>query len=101
LLVKYHEKEGVHTFPLKICGKCKENVIEMFKTQIKDLSSYENMFFQILNDPNLKVEFDSMKVVCPQCDEAKKGLTYIEMEEDDLKELNKAHLKDIWITVHK
>lgn len=99
--MKYHPKDKAYTFPLKVCGKCKENVIEMFKTQIKELTSYENLFFQVMNDPGLKIEFESMKVVCPQCDEYKKDLTYIEFEQEDLDELNKANLKDIWIYANK
>lgn len=84
---------------IRKCMRCRENIIEMFKMQIKDQPSFETLLTDIIRDKNIKLEFDELKIVCPTCSDIMKGITYLELEEKDLELLNKTPLKNVWITL--
>jgi hypothetical protein len=71
----------------------------MFKMQIKDQPSFETLLTDIIRDKNIKLEFDELKIVCPSCGDTMKGITFLEMDKQDLELLNKTPLKNIWIAM--
>lgn len=85
--------------PLKKCGKCKDNVIEMFKTPVQNMTSYENLIYEILHNKDLVVKFEDFLISCPSCGETHKDITHIQLDQEDIELLNKTPLSNIWLTV--
>lgn len=98
ILQQLEEDDNKLLIPLKKCGRCR-NVIEMFKTPIEGLTSYENAIYEILHNKDLVIKFEDFLVSCPSCGEQHKDITYIHLGSEDLELLNKTKLTDIWLTV--
>jgi hypothetical protein len=90
--------DGTVTFSIKRCGGCREGVIEMFKMNVADIG-YENMIFSIMQNKDLKIKFEELKIVCPNCDEKMKDVTYLQLTEDDIKLLNDTPLSKVWVSL--
>jgi hypothetical protein len=93
--------DGKVVINLKKCGKCNQNIIELFKAPIRG-SSFEDLLYEIMQDKSnsLKVEFDGFSILCPSCGEAKKDISYLELEEKEVKMLNETPISNIFVTVN-
>lgn len=87
---------------LRQCGKCRQNLIELFQLTLPGQISYESLLFDIYQDKNknMKINYDGFKIMCPSCkDEDKnKNITWIQASEEDLKVLNGTSLSQTWVT---
>jgi hypothetical protein len=93
--------DGKTVINLKKCGKCNQNIIELFKAPIRG-SSFEDLLYEIIQDKSntLKVQFDGFSILCPSCGEAKKDISYLELEEEEVKMLNETPISNIFVTVN-
>jgi protein-arginine kinase activator protein McsA len=99
LLTKTGSSNNEVTFSIRRCKGCKDGIIEMFKMNIDDKGSFENLLFLIMQDKDLKVDFKDLKVVCPNCDERMKDITFMQFTEKDLKLLNETPLSNVWVSM--
>jgi hypothetical protein len=99
ILEKTNKEDGLVLLNLRKCGRC-NSIIELFQAPVQG-DSYDSLVYEILQDKEktLKAKFESFTISCPQCREAQEGVTYMKLDEDDIKLMNGTPLSKIWITV--
>lgn len=98
------EYDGRILINLKMCGKCRENIMELFRIPMAEEEgmTFENLLVKIHEDDNskkkdLKVKFEDFMVMCPSCKDKEEDITFEKIKKEDLDLLNNTPLSKIWL----
>lgn len=90
--------DGRLVINLKLCGKCRQNLTDLFRLPTANITSLEESYLKLDTEKDLKMKFEEFIASCPRCKETHEDITFLKMNQQELDLIANTNIDKILIS---